>query len=255
MIRLYTDGPLPAPDTEAAVRIGSLAEAYGKDCPFTRIWRTDSGSFLSLLDGNAILNLCAQENRLSEQSIEEVFWFLSMQPEIHSVRTDAETARRLAKFPAFSAAPRLETGEVLCLEGALSAGPVSAVPATAREIYPLLSLCFDAALPPFESWYVDVSHRLRHGVCHTAAIFREGAVVASAMSVAEYAGTALLGAVATHPDYRGRGYATACLRALAEQLPGRRILLSPKNAYAAGLYAHLGFVPFGRWGVVYRENG
>ena len=249
MIRLYTGGALPPPDTEAALRIGGLLAAYGSECPFIRVWRTENGSLLSLLDGAAVLDLRAGEDR------EEAFCFLSMQPEIRSVRTDADTARALAAFPAFSpsAAPRLETGAVMRLAEALPPTAGMAVPVTPREVYALLALCFDGALPPFDSWYVDVSHRIRHGVCHLAAVVREETPAASAMTVAEYGGAALLGAVATHPRFRGRGYATACLAALAEVLPDKRLSISPKNEKARGLYAHLGFVPCGEWGTVYKD--
>ena len=67
-------------------------------------------------------------------------------------------------------------------------------------------------------------------------------------------GGAVIGAVATLPDYRGRGYASACVSTLAASLQkeGRRIYLSPKNAGAQRLYAGLGFVPCGEWGTLQR---
>ena len=102
--------------------------------------------------------------------------------------------------------------------------------------------------------YADVHHRLRHGLCRLAAVETDGGVAACAMTTAECAGGAVIGAVATLPDYRGRGYASACVSTLAASLQkeGRRIYLSPKNAGAQRLYAGLGFVPCGEWGTLQR---
>lgn len=246
MIRLYTGDGLPPPDNEAALRIGGLWAAYGAPCSFVNIWKTDQGSCLSLLDGAAVLDLRAQEDK------EDMFYFLSMQSAVQSVRTDKGTAQELAAFPAFSKHARLSTGQVMRLTKPLPLTE-NAETVSPRDIYPLLSLCFADAMPPFESWYVDVSHRMRHGVCHIAAVVRDGSAVSSAMTVAEYGGAALFGAVATHPLHRGKGYATACLAKLAAVLPDTHIVLSPKTWYAAQLYTHLGFVPWSEWGTVYRE--
>ena len=99
-----------------------------------------------------------------------------------------------------------------------------------RELYPLLSACFSEGLPSFDGWYADVSHRLRHGCCRIAVVHENGRPVACAMTTAEGGGAALIGAVATHPDFRGRGYASACvayLTALLQQ-ERRQVFLSPR---------------------------
>ena len=92
-------------------------------------------------------------------------------------------------------------------------------------------------------------------MCPIAAVHEDGRPVACAMTTAEGGGAALIGAVATHPDFRGRGYASACvayLTALLQQ-ERRQVFLSPKNEPAHRLYRRLGYVDTGRWGSLVKE--
>ena len=240
MIRLL-EGRLPSmPATEAAVRIECLHRAYA-GTGVVRCWEDGQGGVLCLMDGHAVLQV--------EELTPEWMLFIAMQPEILSVRTDADTARALGAS--------LE-GEVAC--GDVMAAPrdiAAAVTETAapREIFPVLQAGFDEAAPAFESWYADVMLRIRRGLCRISCVRENNRVAATAMTVAEGERIALIGAVATHPDYRRRGYASACVSTLAAQLQneGRQVLLSPKNETAARVYAKLGFAVCGTWGEFYKK--
>lgn len=249
------------PDTEAAVRVRTLAEVYGPGLPFLRLWCDGEGGFASLMDGAAVLSLPRGLNA-------EWAAFISMQPEAASVRTDGETARLLASAEGW----RVETGAVMAPGPALAEPAAVPVPLSPRECWPVLEAAFPGALPSFSAWYVDVSHRLRHGYARIVG-FREdggeppetpGKPVSAAMTVAEcgpaacepaYGGAALIGAVATLPAGRGRGYASAAVLTLARTLlaEGRRVFLSPKNAHAHALYTRIGFVECGEWGSLKRR--
>ena len=63
------------------------------------------------------------------------------------------------------------------------------------------------------------------------------------MSVAEWNNGALLGAVATSPEYRRKGYAGQCVSALAGtlQAKGKTVWICPYNERARQLYLSLGF--------------
>ena len=239
----------PGDPVEAAGRILCLAAAYGLSRPFIRFWSGEADAFISLLDGQAVV----VPSRTSEGR-EELMTFLTMQPEIRAVRSTAAFARFLTqRQPGIWFG--IKTGEVMTPSGPLSLPDRSVESLPPRELYPLLQSGFQEGLPPFESWYPDVSHRLRHGLCRVVGIRENGIPAASAMTVAEWTGGALIGAVTTRPDCRGRGLASSCVSALASDLLAehRRVLLSPKNDYARRLYAHLGFVPFGDWGSVNRQ--
>lgn len=245
MIRCWTGPFSPPPATEAGIRIAGLLEAYGPDCPFVRFWQTDEGGRIALLDGMAVVEQQTQTGR------EELCLFLTMQPEIQAVRTDADLAAALAERWETKA----KTGPVMRLEGERLPDNRVQAPASPRSVYPLLARCFQEGLPAFDSWYVDVSHRLRHGGCHMAVLNDSQGLAATAMTVAECRSAALLGAVATRPDCRGRGYATACVSTLAHAMrkEGKSVWICPKNPAAQRLYERLHFTVCGDWGVVSKE--
>ncbi len=232
------------PGSEAGGRILSLAQTYGVDQPFLRFWRGEYGSAISLMDGHAVMEV-RQEER------DELFIFLTMQPEIRSVRTDEDSARLLAALWPRS---RLTAGLIMTPQTPLSPSGGAVIVTSPRDLYPVLQAGFGEGLPPFDVWYADVSHRMRHGACR-AAVVREGeTLVSCAMTVAEWTDGAVMGAVATRPECRGKGYASACVTALADVLAkeGRQIYLCPKNEGAQRLYQQLGFTGCGRWGELCR---
>lgn len=410
MIR-RTGSPRIPGQTEAAVRLRALLHTYGADRPFLPFYQGEDGAVCALLDGTAVWLPGAGGE------FEEMALFLTMQPQVHTVRTSGDAARALSKswgVPAHVGAVMTparrfcppegggkpggwqrmdgargadvaenaggagEPGAARGPEGLGDAGgagkgdtagkpgisgemggaslspemPDSVLVSPApREVYPLLCACFGDTLPPFESWYADVSHRLRHGHCRlvgvragetlaacamttaecppdlragrpsrapegVAAEWPEGAAAewlegaasewpegpaaellegaaaewlkgpagsanaalpgapespAAAGSPAGYAegtkynrqgdtlyngGAALIGAVATLPAYRGRGFASRCVSALAAalQAENRRVLLSPKNSPAEALYTRLGFAVCGEWGEIHRDG-
>ncbi len=232
------------PDREAKLKIRALWESYGKR-PFARFFAGDGGTAIALMDSTALV-------AMGEDTVEDVALFLSMNPEVLSVRTDADTAAEIATHWRAEASYGLVMTPSRPLEM-----DVRVKTAEPRAVYPTLRAVFGSSMPPFDNWYADVHYRRRHGSCRLAAITEEGTVVATAMTTAECAGAALIGAVATLPASRGRGLASACVSTLASGLmaEGRRVLLSPKNDRAALLYHRLGFVPCGRWGVVTRRPG
>ena len=89
-------------------------------------------------------------------------------------------------------------------------------------------------------------------MCRIAGVTEQGKTVSCAMTVAETETVWMIGAVATHPACRGRGYASAVVRSLVAsgQAAGKRVLISPKNEAARSLYERLGFAVCGTWGTV-----
>lgn len=224
---------------EAAIRIAGLAAAYGTQAPFIRYYAdADGKNRLAVMDGTAIFHAPDGVN-------EEWRRFLCLLPDIERVRTDAvagETLSALWKTPARRGILMRYAGEQP-IDTATEGLPAP------DKLYALLCRCF-AEMPPFESWYVDVSHRVRHGVCHIATLWRGETCISNAISVAETNTQALLGAVCTDAAYRGQGGAARCIRALIRQLSGRQIFLSPKTDDVIPFYEKLGFVPCGTWAVV-----
>ena len=223
---------------EAAVKIGALVAAYGLDAPFLRVY-TGDGAVFAIMDGDAVLWGDSEEARL----------FLTMDPAVRRVRTDENNAQALAEMWQTEAV----CGNVMTPQAAMTRSD-EVERLTPQEYWDVIAPVFADSLPPFDAWYTDVSHRVRHGLCRLMGIRRDGKPVAAAMTTAEDGDRLLIGAVATLPDYRGQGLAGRLVTTLAAigQQEAKHVLLSPKNEGAERLYTRLGFTVCGRYGQVER---
>jgi len=100
-----------------------------------------------------------------------------------------------------------------------------------KAFYDIISKChddYDAAL--FEDWYVDMSHRVRHG---TADIFllacgdADGttAFVSAAAALSVTPHCVFLSAISTLPQYRGRHFAHTLIRMVCGKYADRTVCL------------------------------
>lgn len=233
-------GALPC-NEEALLRIHGAAEVYGVDRPFCRFWVDGNGGALMVSEGVATL--------YPADGLEDWLLFLTMSPDVKTVRTIAAAARALATAWHSEA----ECGRVMCTDSVTVSG--KAVEVAPAALYPLISDVFGKAIPPFDAWYADVHHRLRRGAFRSRAVCENGHVLSCAMTVAQCEKAVLIGAVATHPTARGRGMASACVTALADSYlqEGKQLYISPKNDKAETLYRHLGFAVCGEWGKVEKD--
>lgn len=223
---------------ESELRIGALMRAYGLRVPFIQFFADEEGALASIMDGVCTLSCASTPN-------DEWCVFLQMHSDIKIIHTDAKTASYLAEKWQIP----LKSGCVMRHERLSSNMPLQengAEETPLRELYGLLSTVFDS-FPSFEGWYVDTSHRVRHGFCHIAAERDNGRLTSVAMTVAEIEDMALIGGVATLPSQRGRGAASRCICRLIDSLTQSDILIAPSDDYSARLYSKLGFVPWGTW--------
>lgn len=230
--------------TEAEVKIAGWAAAYGWEQPFLRIWKTQHSGLIACMGRDALAAVEAEDAA-------ETALFLSMQPLIQTVRAAPELIRRLQQIRP----GRVRQGAVMRLKHpALEPGETALPPLP--DIYGLLCEAFAGALPSWEDWYVDVSHRLRHGCCRIAGVLEENEWAAVAMTTAECGPAAVIGGVATRPASRGRGYARRCVMSVAEALQkdGKAVWLSPKNEMAHTLYTRWGFEDAGEWAAITWED-
>lgn len=80
-------------------------------------------------------------------------------------------------------------------------------------------------------------------------IEEDGKMVSVAQTTAENSTSAMIVGVCTHPDYRKRGYATACMTKLCKTLlnEGKSLCLFYDNPKAGKIYKRLGFKDIGIW--------
>ncbi|MNI35685.1 putative acetyltransferase [compost metagenome] len=97
---------------------------------------------------------------------------------------------------------------------------------------------------------------LESGTGRTYFIEQDGRVVASASATAENSLSAMLVAVATHPDYRGQGLATRVVAKLCTDLlaEGKSLCLFYNNPQAGLIYKKLGFSDIGTWMMMYMKK-
>jgi GNAT superfamily N-acetyltransferase len=110
-----------------------------------------------------------------------------------------------------------------------------------HELLALCALAYDEDLAPYLGWIGDGVHLF----------VREGAVMVSHLMIVERGlqpadepvlRTGYVELVATHPEWQGRGYASALLRASVKQLEAFQLgALSPSDA---AFYSRLGWEPW-----------
>lgn len=230
MIRRIPGAALPPErDTECSARIHGLQYAYG-ETDLVQFYSDERSSCLALLDGVAFWDTPGD-------TTEEWRSFLRLLPGLSVLRTDRVTGKQLSvgsKLPC-------STGKLMRFTGQTPSKGNAETSCRLPELYSLLQSSFPT-LPPLDSWYVDVSHRVRHGFCHLSVIDREDIPVSAAMTVAETQQAAVIGAVVTAPDHRGQGLAIQCVTDLLAQLADKRsIWIAPIDAAAERLYARLEF--------------
>ena len=241
MIRQATerDFSIP-PENECGIRIHSLKLAYGLDAPFIRYYSDDNGGLLSILDGAAILSV--------SENIEEWAIFVTMNPEIIHLHCPAAIGHYLVTNGAWQgregvvlryAGERAETSPLVCETPNLP------------SVHDLLCQCFDS-MAPLNAWYPDVSHRIRHNCAKIATVLDGEIIVSTAMTVAETDCSAILGQVATHSSYRGRGYAKLCINSLISRCKDKSLYILPMTDYAQSLYESMGFEACGDWAELQR---
>ncbi|MBQ8683336.1 MAG: GNAT family N-acetyltransferase [Clostridia bacterium] len=243
MIRIAEEKDFLRPIKDiATLRILSLHEAYG-DVPFVRYYADDEGSLLCLMDGVCFFSPAVTLT-------EEWQLFLNMNPDIRHIGCSGVVGEAIAACGGWclaKKAPVMQYQRTSRPAGAPSLCRTPSLPG----VYALLQQCF-TEISPFEAWYPDVSHRVRHGCCMLSCAQDNDRIVSTAMTVAQADGHALLGQVATHPDYRCRGLAAACLNDLISRWQGDHLYIVPATEAAEKLYKKLGFCPGDTWAELIR---
>lgn len=120
-----------------------------------------------------------------------------------------------------------------------------------RTVHELLIRCADENFtpPPFDDFYVDVNHKLRHNAMRMYGINEGDKLVAVAMTVAESDNGAVLGAIACDPDYRKQGYGSAVVSYISDTLvsEGKTVFLHRAANANISFYNNLGFTEIGKW--------
>ena len=98
-------------------------------------------------------------------------------------------------------------------------------------------------VPEYMSFLSDVTHRLNLGKCTILAVDIDGRLASSVMTVSETEKAAIIGAVATHPDFRRRGLSRELVRTLASRIraQGREAFVFSASEANTRFYVNSGF--------------
>ena len=217
------------------LRIVSSAEAYGLGTPFLDIWQ-GNGCCFSRMDG-----VMTVSGTPLPEFLEETALFLRASG-AGQLSCSRETAVQLGFAPD-------STGPILCRKQAGGVLPLPPSFPSPRQLYEVLKSCEGEhfPVPEFEAFYLDTSHRLRHGTAAAVLHQIDGQPAACTLALAVTQTAALLTAVAVHPRFRHKGLGSRVVEEICRQLGGRRLFLFRSPEENQSFYEKLGFVPCGEW--------
>ncbi len=245
-------GLFPASGTQ----IYGYAARYGGMFPFCTSWivQDESGRAVGAL-GRFHMSLRLSCGMLSEKVFLELLEFLSFL-QWDTLEGPADIIQQVAEYKDFSQGSlrfgktmeRMSGGEL----PALDCFPIQENPPL-RELFAILRDCTQEFLNADEmEWRRDASHLLRHEGGVYAAI--EGKALAGITALSPQWG--FISQVATLPEERGRGFASAlinwCVRFLSNT--GRNAVLICCNSQAERIYQKLGFIEGRKFGILYRAG-
>lgn len=220
---------LPERGVEAQ-KIRALYQAYGTGYDFCRFYRQDEDSFIAALDGDFIL--CG-----SGADHGELAGFFSACG-FGSIFCSESAAAGLPFPAAFVYLMRYVGGAEPCRE-------IDREPRL-DEVYGILKTAFDIQ---YEPWYLDMSHRVRHGVSRCMTLGGSTLTVQHNIN-----GEALLSQIAALPQSRGRGVTKRLIYAACSELaPSEVYVLCEREL--TGFYEKCGFEVCGKKCVLSGKEG
>lgn len=227
---------LPIPQDPFTLRIVSTAQAYGLYTVFLDVWQ-GNGCLFSRMDG--VLTIAGKPD---PHDMEETALFAASCG-AGQIFCAPDTAQALGLS-------LKEMGPVLYRDQPDGEVPLWEEPPSPRVLYEVLAACEGEGfpVPEFEPFYLDTSHRLRHGTAKAVVLHKNGQPAACALALAVTQNAALLTAVAVLPDFRRKGLGKQAVEALCRKLPGRRVFLFRSETENKEFYEPLGFSLWGEWG-------
>lgn len=121
-----------------------------------------------------------------------------------------------------------------------------------KEIYDIIKPENLTGVGDYLPWLSDTTYRVNRGAAEGRVAVCENENAACAMVLFRTDKAALLGAVATKPQFRGRGLARSLVLGLAadELADGRRVELLCKSGSIVEFYKSIGFCIVNEWGLI-----
>lgn len=218
-------------------KIASIATAYGFDKKFSCFW----------MEGHASAAYCLVDDVMilagMPKNAEETKSFLHMvgAREIMCALRNAELLELPAKLEGDILQKQAEGGK----EAGLQLPERESTEINIREVYFLLEAC--EMETDFEAFYLDLSHRLRHGAAMVFTEYREemlaGCVVVSSVTES----SAIVSAVAVKEAFRLQGIGADLMRQAEHALTGKTLYVFKEKGRHEEFYQALGYHRTDAW--------
>lgn len=245
MIRLLTEPILPKISSGSSfvgIKLTATLAAYQTKYSFFTVWiqwKNDlPTAWIAKLDETIFLVAEATAEFTELRNFFAAIGFESIQAEASVIRRLGYPVREV-----YSILRREQEGN---LPASLSPPP------NLRLVYDILFSEVNDALhqTPFDAWYVDLSHRIRHGTALVTLVEQAAVAVASHI----VGDCAVISGVATLPDRRGRGLASAALEDAIRKCGVRNIFAAAKEE-TIPFYLNNRFAQVGELAIHYANEG
>lgn len=197
---LYAWNNFPAltdKDNVEALKIYALWRSYGTKYDFCRFYTAD-GAIFCTLNGSFVI---AETGKCD---FEELADFISING-FSDIFCSEAAGKALSEYLCLKS----DIVHLMRFEGQAAARETEN-DTPLEEFYSMLKTSFDIE---FEPWYLDMSHRIRHGITRTRRLENSVLVIQH-----DLFGSALLSQAATVPSGRGKGGASRLLSAVCAEL-------------------------------------
>lgn len=212
-------------------KLAAIARAYGFGRNFVRFW-TDASAAYCLLDGQLTVAGTPEDADEAAEFIATLGPGALLCPETVARSlgfngTGGPVLEKLlpdGKAVSLGEPPKLGDISGLLLEAGMLNGPGAA-----------------------EAFYLDLSHRLRHGVALAAGEYRNERLAGCGIISAMVGDEALLSALAVDERWWRQGIGSRLLHRLEAAIPGRKLWLLREEGHNQEFYQSLGFLEADRW--------
>lgn len=229
--------------------IGDI-ESYGYDQDFQKVW----GEFKHT--GELIAVLLKYENNYIPYAVEDFDAkgfanIMEQDPEFYMMSGLKEITAKIEPFLQKSLVRKRETFYAKCINlHTTKAGASNVKEANVSDAERLVELLNH--IPEFSDSIITVERKrrgLEDGSSRSFYIEEDGKMVSTASTAAENSMSAMVVGVATLEAYKKKGYATACMLKLCEELlqEGKELCLFYDNPAAGAIYKRIGFEDIGFW--------
>ncbi len=218
--------------TPFGCKIAAIADSYGFDKSFACFWLdTQADTVFCLADGVMIISGTVTEPKETKEFLRAV---------------GPQSALCAVKNAEALSLPVSDTGDVLKKE--LEPGAARGLDPFAvniREIYGLLEEA--NMVEEFEPFYLDMSHKLRHGTALACTEYRNGGLAGCAVVSSISRKAAILSALAVRPQFRRQGIGGALVKRTEECFPGKTLYVFREKEKNREFYKKMGYGKTDTW--------